>query len=421
MKEQWIEDIRQRLADYEQPAPTLDWDIIERAVAAQRATRRTRHIALWPRLAAAASVAALLAGTAWLCLSDQTPEVATLPKDPVRGVKTTRKTTAPTTQQTSDEATMTGRLLAAAGIVPAFPTDAVAEVVPLDASELLPETVSATVSATAPATTTDQPHTATEQPRTASESRTLPVPSRHATTAMPYQPRRTARTATLGALTAKAYVAGALGSANSTAAMGLLMSDAPLSTQDPDYATTASPELGQASVPDRQVRHHQPVRIGLSVRYRLNDRWSIEGGLSYSHHTSDITETAGDHTRQSAQQLDFIGIPVNVNYSIWSNRHVNIYASAGAEAERMVQGKRTVQTTIGGTATPEEQERVKMTRPVFSVNAAVGAEAKLGQTVSIYAEPGVGYHFDNGSPLPTIYTDKPLNATLNLGVRFSLK
>ena len=40
--------------------------------------------------------------------------------------------------------------------------------------------------------------------------------------------------------------------------------------------------------------------------------------------------------------------------------------------------------------------------------------------LSIYAEPGVAYYFDNKSSLRTIYQEKPFNFNLNLGLRFNL-
>ena len=56
-----------------------------------------------------------------------------------------------------------------------------------------------------------------------------------------------------------------------------------------------------------------------------------------------------------------------------------------------------------------------------SVNGAFGLEYKLIDLLSIYAEPGVGYYFDNGSTLSTFYQDKPFSFNLNLGLRFNLK
>ena len=38
-----------------------------------------------------------------------------------------------------------------------------------------------------------------------------------------------------------------------------------------------------------------------------------------------------------------------------------------------------------------------------------------------YAEPGVGYYFDNGSDVKTAYSDNPFNFNMKLGLRYSIK
>ena len=57
----------------------------------------------------------------------------------------------------------------------------------------------------------------------------------------------------------------------------------------------------------------------------------------------------------------------------------------------------------------------------FSINEAVGAEYKLTDIFSLYAEPGLGYYFKDGSTTSTIYQDRPLNFNLSIGIRFNLK
>ena len=70
MKEQWIEELRQKLADYEEPAPEVSWDEIEKAVANKRPLGsaasfredRARIVPMWVRkVAAAAAVLLVLA------------------------------------------------------------------------------------------------------------------------------------------------------------------------------------------------------------------------------------------------------------------------------------------------------------------------------------------------------------------------
>lgn len=430
MNEQWTNDIRRKLADFEQPAPDLQWDVIDEAVRAQQPLRRPRHAALWPRLSAAAALAALLAGSAvYLSRLHDNDTVATTTRTTPKGKGKTQPVSgtqpAPAISTPSDEPSSAERLVASVRRI-FTPT------LPMDEAPLLAAATPTEQGLTTPTEQADdQARTLTEQPATASESG-APLPPFRATSQQPShygsstatRPQHTtASTATrLSGLTAKAYVSGQLGSTASATPMMLAASslnnyDTP--TQG-DETMGYIPTLG-TTAPSERTHHHQPLRLGLSLRYRINDRWSVEGGLSYSHHSTDITEDGGSVTRQTDQQLNFVGIPVSVSYALWSGRHVSVYASAGGEAERMVSGKRTTQARANGLQLPLEEEKVKVTRPYFSVNAAVGAEVKLGQTVSVYAEPGVAYHFDNGATLPTIYADKPLNLNLSLGVRFSLR
>ena len=147
------------------------------------------------------------------------------------------------------------------------------------------------------------------------------------------------------------------------------------------------------------IHHHQPIRFGLSLRYRLDDRWSIESGLSYTRLSSDITTTVNDVTTVTEQRLNYIGLPLNISYELWGSRRFDLYVSAGGTIEKCLD------------ASPWQ----------FSLNGATGVEYKLSNSFSLYAEPGLGYYFKDGSSTPTIYKDHPLNFNLNFGLRFNLK
>lgn len=160
-----------------------------------------------------------------------------------------------------------------------------------------------------------------------------------------------------------------------------------------------------------RTHHKLPVKGGLSLRYSLDDRWSVQTGVNYSYHSSEI-EMGGEDINQ---QLHFIGVPVAVGYNVWGNRHVNVYLTAGGEVEKLVKGRRTVSYTG-----QQRNEDVKMSRPQLSVQLSAGAEYRATRAVSLYIEPGVSYHFDNGSGVSTIYSDKPFEFGLNMGVRVDI-
>lgn len=160
-----------------------------------------------------------------------------------------------------------------------------------------------------------------------------------------------------------------------------------------------------------RTHHKLPVKGGLSLRYSLDDRWCVQTGVNYSYHSSEI-EMGGEDIDQ---QLHFIGVPVAVGYNVWGNRHVNVYLTAGGEVEKLVKGRRTVSYTG-----QQRNEDVKMSRPQLSVQLSAGAEYRATRAVSLYIEPGVSYHFDNGSGVSTIYSDKPFEFGLSMGVRVDI-
>ena len=162
---------------------------------------------------------------------------------------------------------------------------------------------------------------------------------------------------------------------------------------------TGDPEIDTVIVTNTQSHHRQPVRFGVSLRYRFNDRWSVEGGLSYTRLSSDITVIEDGFSTVTEQRLNYIGLPLNVSYDLWKSRYFGLYVTVGGLIDKRLD------------ASPWQ----------FSLNGGAGAEYKLTDFFSLYAEPGLGYYFKDGSSTPTIYQDHPLNFNFSLGLRFNVK
>ena len=62
MKEQWIQEMRQKMADYRRTAPEVSWEEIERAMSANK-TRKTRR--LWLQRVAATAAILLIGGVGY--------------------------------------------------------------------------------------------------------------------------------------------------------------------------------------------------------------------------------------------------------------------------------------------------------------------------------------------------------------------
>ena len=158
-------------------------------------------------------------------------------------------------------------------------------------------------------------------------------------------------------------------------------------------------------------KHYQPYSIGLTGSIGMTDRWALSTGLVYTRLRSDFTSTMGSATIKQKQTLHEIGIPLNVMYRVWGNRHLVTYAIAGGQADFNV--KATLETD--GVSKDMEKDRVQ-----WSVNAGIGSQYNFIPALGIYLEPGVKYYFDNGSPLENTFKDKQCNFNIQFGVRYNI-
>lgn len=152
------------------------------------------------------------------------------------------------------------------------------------------------------------------------------------------------------------------------------------------------------------IKHHQPISFGLSVRKGLTKGFSVETGLTYTLLSSDVEMSGGN--AMIDQKLHYIGIPVRANWNFFDKDRFTLYVAAGGMIEKCVYGK------LGS-----EKQTVKPVQ--LSVAGAVGAQFNATKHVGIYVEPGVAYFFDDGSNVQTIRKETPCNFNIQAGVRFT--
>ena len=178
--------------------------------------------------------------------------------------------------------------------------------------------------------------------------------------------------------------------------------------------------LNRGAETERKVTHHAPIRTGLSFTYRLNDRWSIESGISYAFASSDFHEGSVSNFIEEKQELHYVGIPLGATYRLLSWNRLDLYLSSNLMAEQCISGQSRKKYIIGDKMQEEEVNAI-LSRPMqWSIGAKAGVQYNLNSLLSIYAEPGCSYYFDDHSSLETVFKDKVFDFNLNLGLRFSV-
>lgn len=178
--------------------------------------------------------------------------------------------------------------------------------------------------------------------------------------------------------------------------------------------------FNQGRITESQISHRLPLRVGLSFSYSFNDRLGIETGITYTNLTSDIREGSEEHYIAGEQKLHYIGIPINLKYRIYTWKMFDFYASAGAAGDKCFSAKIDKEFIIDKMPKSSSAEKLSEKPMQWSVNAAVGIQCNVINSLSIFAEPGVSYYFNDGSSIKTIYKEKPLNFNLNLGIRYTI-
>lgn len=395
MKEQWNKDIYDRLKDFPKKAPEgllddIQSEMLRRGLSPTPMPRKSKHIFL--RIASVAAVLLILLGISHLW--ERQPIVH--PEEHIF-VPTSEETILPVFAEEEEEQK-------------SIPTTPVIRKVMAEAQTPIshPDTLASEKENVA--SETKEENIQEEQKKEVEEQPVVPTREERK---KPFTPiRRKTSSFALGA-----YYSGLVAQAEISSGDRLDMSPSSPPRPNDDASldsTNVSSRAFSRSRSNNGVKHHLPVRAGISFRYSLDEHWSIQSGLTYSYLATDITR----NIYQKKQALHYIGIPIQIGYQVWENKLFKSYLSGGAQVEKLVSGKVMTHYWGGNSLQGNTTERISDKQLLFSALASIGAEYTLIPSLSLYVEPGIHYYFKNGNGLETHYNDHPLDFNITVGFRF---
>lgn len=408
----WTEQLRQRLNDAEVPAPENLWDSISQQLDAQgqqldaqgqqqdaedaQVAKKPHRVALLPWAAAASVV--LIAGVGmWWQLRSNTPDIAMLEPAPHPITLTDSKAVVAdaATANTKASTTSTHAMLAYKdnALVPTASNKE--EVMALTMAEQevqnepIAEVSTTTSTPTATATQKNQRTTQTQVART--------------TYALP-------RTQHQASNTHWQVGVGTAGNMNRYKSSGPIYVNS-LSAVNTEYADNEMFRVSPYEQDTKDVTHHDmPISIGFTASYSVTPRIALASGLVYTLATSSFQH--GASMPKETQTLHYVGIPLNLSYTVWGNSWLRTYIMAGAQADM------NVKATLKADG---HKSNIDNDRAQFSVTGGAGVQLNVAQQLGIYVEPGVRYYFDNGSAVQTIFKEHPTNFSLQVGLRWNIE
>lgn len=375
MKKDWTEDIRKKMESYEHPSPEMVWSDMELPMIAKG--KKGNYGTKWK---VAAAIIFLIGLTATLPLfTDQEQAEDKMSYDNIVSLNKDKETKGNSQIQTAPinfYAELNGHTVMAKETI--------------TAEEVKEETAKKQKQTT---DNTDINVKAQPTNKTGKKKKGSVVPTHSIN---PISNKQDSR------LTAKAYISNMNSTSNSMFNLPDPSINAPGSTTD--------------------TKHKQPIKIGLSLNFRLSSKWGVGLGLSYSLLKSDIRTDEMTKSTITEQKLHYIGITTNMNYCLWQSNHWTVYASAGATIEKAISAKAvTTEKKIGSELSYVSDNSLSTSALQFSVNGNIGLEYRLTKRMGLYIESGYNYNFDNHSHITTIYQDKPFNLNVNVGISLRLE
>lgn len=187
---------------------------------------------------------------------------------------------------------------------------------------------------------------------------------------------------------------------------GLIYADDP-SHSDPsvndDPTIGTPPGTTIPALPDDVIdsKNHSTWSFGLSIDRQVWHRTTLESGLVYTLLTSDVKMR---YSGNKSQRIHYLGIPVKLNYYIIGNQQCQLYASGGVMLERALTAIR-------------DGERIDVKPWQWSSNLAIGGQFRISRHLSLYLEPGANWYFNSDSSVPSLRSESPVYFNLRGGIR----
>lgn len=165
-----------------------------------------------------------------------------------------------------------------------------------------------------------------------------------------------------------------------------------------------------------EIEHQPSLSFGLTIRKNISKRIGIETGVVYTYLSSKFERNNLSITK-AKQELHYIGVPVNVVFSIWENPRWNLYITSGVMVEKGLRQSFTQEKDNKNSRISSNVEKNGINGMQWSLNASAGISYKLDSSWNVYFEPRYTYTFDNNQPI-SIRTEKRHSIGMLGGLRY---
>ena len=168
----------------------------------------------------------------------------------------------------------------------------------------------------------------------------------------------------------------------------------------------------------RKSHHYMPVNFSLALKYRLNNRFALETGLSYSRLKSEFEMGSNGNTINEQQTIHYLGIPLKGTYNIYSRKVWSLYGSLGVTTEIPLYSPLNTNYYLHGMLEATDKSTIHAPWQ-WSVGTGLGLQYNFTPNIGLFAEPSLQYYIPTGTQIETYRTEHPFTFSLPIGIRFT--
>ena len=168
----------------------------------------------------------------------------------------------------------------------------------------------------------------------------------------------------------------------------------------------------------RKSHHYMPINFSMALKYKLNHRFALETGLSYSRLKSEFEMGSNGNTINEQQTIHYLGIPVKGICNMYTGKAWSLYGSLGVTMEIPVYSPFNTNYYLHGALEATDKTTLRVPWQ-WSVGTGLGLQYNLTPSIGLFAEPSLQYYIPTGSDIETYRTEHPFTFSLPLGIRFT--
>lgn len=169
-----------------------------------------------------------------------------------------------------------------------------------------------------------------------------------------------------------------------------------------------------------ETSHWQSARIALSLKCSIGERWGVESGICMSTLSTSINTESGNSTKKTNRHVEYLGIPLYVNYNALQWNRFSVYMTAGPMYEFATGVHLESESYLNGKRISSSTDDTLQKDGIWSLNAGAGLQWNVTEHSALFVQPGFSYHFVGGNHIETYYTAHPASFNLAIGYRLTL-